>query len=154
MQVYKRSLWVMVKGLILAVFAGFAGYFITGFFTQDLRLIYGIPAALFLILTWLALVSENIRFELEPGGQLRYFKRGRLKHSCQLKNCGAGYRQRSENGIFGSHDITLNLVDMETAQQTSLDCSPLGPSRFERMFRAIEGHTATQPEVLRAEPDE
>lgn len=153
MQVFKRKLWQMVKGLILAPFGAVLVYIIGGFFTENMTLLGAVAAAVFLLLVYMAIFSENIRFELEDSGTLRYYKKGSLKHEFDLSNCAAGYRRKSERGLLGSHDITLEIADLSTGQEFFLDCSPLGLGGFERMFAGIESHTPKQEEnILRAKP--
>lgn len=152
MQVYKRTLWMLLKGLLLAPFAAAAAYFIGSIFIANTTLLLALAALIFVALVYLAIFSENIRFELEDG-TLRYYQRGKLRHEFDLDSCAAGYRRKSERGLLGSHDITLEIADLATGQETFLDCSPLGLGGFERMFAAIESRTPKREEnVLRAKP--
>lgn len=150
MFVYKRSLWVMIKGLIMAPFAGVVAVIILGFFVTNPLILYGVPVLASLVLVYMALFSENIRFELDRDGQLRYFKRGRLLHQFALAECAAGYHRRSEGGFPPTHDITLQMIRLSDGEETAIDCSPIGLRRFEELYTEIKAHTGGEPEVMRA----
>lgn len=150
MKVYKRSLGVLLKSLVSAPCAALFVYLAASFFTSDIRILYGLPILIFLALFYLAVFSENIRFELDGCGRLKYFQKGRLKQTFHLEECAAGYRQNSTGGFFGSHDITLEVLCLTNGQATAIDCSPIGLRRFERMYEEIKEYADEEPEIIRA----
>jgi len=134
----------MVKGIIIAPCSATLIYVVLGFFVSDARIQYGVAAAVLLMLLYLAVFSENIRFELEPDGTFRYFQKGKLRNSFRLEDCLVGYSRKSEGT---SHDILLQVVCLENGQEETIDCSPIGLRRFEKMFQEIKGHTKEEAEV-------
>ncbi|MDL2233875.1 hypothetical protein LJC63_09920 [Ruminococcaceae bacterium OttesenSCG-928-L11] len=151
MTVYKRSLWVMLKGIIGAPFGGLVVYIALSFFVEDQRIVTGISAFICLLILYFSIVSESIRFELDNDGTFRYYKLGRVKHTFQLEDCLVGYHRRSEAGLLGDHNIDLQIVT-EDGQETIIDCSPIGLRRFERMYESMKQYTNEEPEVMQAEP--
>lgn len=151
MQEYKRSLWIMLKDLIVAPLSAAVAAIVLNFFVSDLRIVLGVAALVLLALLYMALISENIRFSLHSEGRLEYYKRGRLRHSFDLTRCLAGYHRRSDAGLLGSHNITLEIVSLENGEESHIDCSPLGLSRFESLYEAVKRHTPEEAEVLRAD---
>lgn len=151
MQVYKRSAWELIKGLVMAPFGAVLVFVIGGFLTENMALLGAIAALVFMLLVYLSVFSENIRFEIEDG-ELRYYKRGRLKEQYNLRDCQAGYRRRSDRSFPPSHDIKLNLLHVPTGKEYSIDCSPIGVNQFDRMFEEIQKLTGEEPEILQAAP--
>lgn len=152
MQVYRRSLWVMLKGVISAPFAGLIVFFAAGFFINDTRILYGISIFVCLLILYISVLSENIRLELDASGELRYYKGGKLRNSYALKDCVVSYGRESDTGLLASHDIKLHIFNAADGEEQDIDCSPLGLLRFETMFAEIKQYTQIQPEILRACP--
>ena len=147
MKVYKRSLWVMVKGLLMAPCAAAIACFFLSMFVENALVLMGVPALIFLALIYMAIFSENIRFELEDNGTLRYFQKGKLKKTYKLEEYLFGYHKKSDSM---TSDITMNIMHVESGAEESVDCSPLGASRFASMYEEIKLYMAGEPEVLRA----
>ena len=152
MEVYKRSVWTMVKGLILAPLAAVGLYFVVSIFTNSLLLLYGISLAAFVLLLLSALFGDNVRFELDANGILRYYKMGRLKSTHNIPQCSVGYRRKSDSGFLATHDIQLQIADPVNGNEVSIDCSGIGPGNFERMFERLQQYSGVQPGVLTASP--
>lgn len=152
MQVYRRSPWLMLKGIISAPCAGLLVFFAAGFFINDIRIVYGISVLVCLLVLFISVFSENIRLELDKNGELRYYKGGRLRGSYALEHCVVGYHRESDTGLLASHDIKLHILDVTSGEELDVDCSPLGLLRFEEMFTEIKQHTKDEPEILRARP--
>lgn len=147
MQIYKRSIWGMLKGLIAAPVTTVLVFFVLNYFSNSVLLVLGIPALILVILLYITLFSERIRFELEESGELRYYKNGRLKEQLFLPDCQAGYYRKSNSG---EHDISLKLLNQTTGREIGIDCSPLGLRRFEELYAQIKSATTEEPEVLQA----
>ena len=147
MQVYRRSLWIMLKGIIMAPCAAVVAYFILNIFINNTMAVLGIPALIFIALIYMAIISENIRFELEPNGTMRYFKKGKLRKIYNLEEYLIGYRSQSDGA--GS-DITLHIVHAESGTEEHIDCSPIGSRKFSNMYTQIKSYSKEEPEVLKA----
>ena len=147
MKTYRRSLWILFKGLLMAPCAAVLLYFILNIFTTSKLILYGIPSLAFLLLLYIVIFSENIRFELDDTGILRYFKRGKLKKTYVLEEYLFGYRSRSDST---STDVTLNILHIESNTEESIDCSPIGPRQFSDMYDRVKSYTKEEPEVLKA----
>jgi len=147
MQVYKRSLWVMFKGVLMAPCAAVVVFFILNMFVGNNLILFGVPVVVFFVFMNMALFSENIRFELDPDGTVRYYQKGRLKNTYKMEECVVGYHSRSDGS---SHDIKLNILNVESGAEESIDCSPLGQRCFANLYENLKMHTNEEPEVLKA----
>ena len=151
MVVYRRSLWVMFKGILMAPCSAVLIFFFLSLLNvRNNLLLFGIPGLIFLALLNMALFGENIRFELEQDGTLRYYRKGRLRSTFVLENCLLGYSSKSDGS---DHDITLRIFDTESGGEESIDCSPIGRRRFADMYEAMKAFTKEEPEVLKASPE-
>jgi hypothetical protein len=150
MKTYKRSLFELGKGIVIALFTGAAAYVVTGLFTGSALFCFGIPALVTLSLLYITVLSEDIYFELEPDGLFRYYKRRILQNTFNLKHCYVTYRRKSEGGFPPTHDITLTIVDIAEGGETGLDCGPLGLDQFNEMFAEMENFTMKDTAVLSA----
>jgi hypothetical protein len=150
MKIYKRSIFELGKGIVIALFTGAAAYIITGIFTSSALFCFGIPILLTLSILYITIFSEDIYFELEPGGLFRYYKRRILQNTFNLKNCYVTYHRRSEGGFPPTHVITLTIVDTALGGETGLDCAPLGLHQFNEMFAEMENFTIKDTTVLSA----
>jgi hypothetical protein len=153
MKTYKRSLFELGKGIIIALFTGAAAYIITGLFTNRALFSLGIPALVTLAILYITIFSEDIYFELETDGLFRYYKRRILQNTFNLKNCYITYYRKSEGGFPPTHDITLTIVDTTGDGgdgETGLDCAPLGLDQFNEMFSEMERFTMKDTAVLSA----
>jgi len=151
LQIYKRTVFSMIKGIIGAPFAGVVAVIIASFFNlNDLVLaVIGVVAAIAVL--YVTLVTEDIRVEVDAR-ELRYFKRNKLREAYPLSNLGVGYRTRVERGLFGNEDLTLKLLLLDSGEEKSLDCSSLGTTRFYKLFETLEERTPKrEEEVMRAE---
>ena len=145
MKVYKQSKWVLFKDIIGA----FAGTFVVGLianiFTSDMRIIILIACAILLILLYLALFSDNIKFEF-ANGEMAYYKKNKLKDIYALKECGFRYQVKTSNN--GTDGISLYVIKDD--EETFIDCTPLGQRQFYKMFEQIKEETEldSSPEKL------
>jgi hypothetical protein len=150
MKTYKRSLFELGKGMVIALFTGAAAYIVTGLFTNSALFGLGIPVLVTLLLLYITVFSEDIYFELEPDGLFRFYKRRILQNTFNLKNCYIAYHRKSEGGFPPTHDITLTIVDTAEGEETGLDCAPLGLDQFNEMFAEMEHFTMKDTVVLSA----
>ena len=148
MKVYKRSLWSMLFSILLAPCAAVVVYIALNFFINTFWILICASALAFIILLYMAVFSENIRFELDDNGKMRYFKKGILKNTYELEQYLLSYH--SKNGGGGTN-ITLHFHHIDSGKEESIDCSPLGKSCFADFYAEIKAYTKEQPEVLRAQ---
>ena len=137
----------MIKGLLMAPCAAVVAFIGLNIFISDPLFLLGIPALIFLALLYMAIFSENIHFELEDDGILRYYKRSKLKNTYNLETCLVGYHSKSDGT---STDIAMHIHDMLNDTEEIIDCSPIGEKQFQNMYARLKGHTKEEPEVLRA----
>ena len=148
MLIYKRSLWIMFKGLLMAPCAAVVAFFVLNIFVNNSLVLLGVPFLIFLTLIYLAVFSENIRFELDSDGTLRYFQKGKLKGSYRLEEYMVGYHSKSDGT---STDITLHILNASNGEEERIDCSPIGKRKFSDMYAKLKLHTKEEPEVLKAQ---
>jgi hypothetical protein len=130
-------------------------YIILGFFLRNSlvqSILSLVPVA---ALLYMAIFSENIYFELEEDGILRYYKGKVLQKTFDIKQCHVGYFRKSDRSFPPSHDIRLKIFDpSQGEEEINIDCSPLGVNSFDEMYRTLDGLSANEPEELSAEPAE
>ena len=147
MRVFRRGIFSLLWSLLLAVVGGpFLG-FIISWFTEDMYIIL-IPAILVsLWLLYSAIFSENIRFEIDEDGMFRYIKRKKIEKELNLKEYYCGYRTKVSDGT--TDDLRLNLLKTDDSEDKfDIDCTPLGTSKFHKMFFLIEGYCAKSSNKL------
>ena len=149
MRIYKRSLFSLVKGLIITPCTGVLVFIIAQIFIPPWpSAVLGVLAAAALL--YMTVFSEDIYFELDDDGAFRYFKRRREQCAFALPSCRTGYQRKTEWGLFGNNDIKLKILDAE-GEETEIDASPLGTSRFDEMFAAMEQFAIRDVETITAE---
>jgi hypothetical protein len=148
MQIYKRTVFSVIRGVIIAPFTGLAVFVVGQFFLPRLLGLLGLVGLIVaLAVLYVTVFSENIRFELDSDGKFRYYKMGKLKNEFKLQGYGIGYRSKTERGLLGSSYINLKLQD-EHGELTEIDAGPLGNTQFHKMFEEMEKFTATDAETL------
>ncbi|HCC34893.1 MAG TPA: hypothetical protein DEQ02_04385 [Ruminococcaceae bacterium] len=152
MKTYKRALITMLMGILGAPFAGLIAVMVGSFFIEDLIILISIGIGLCCIILFITIFNENIKFTLSENGQLCYYKRGHLKSQFDIPNCYVGYRRKTTDAT--DHDITLRIlpVGKEEIDTITIDASPLGRNRFEKMFVELEKIAANQVEILTVTP--
>jgi hypothetical protein len=148
--IYKRTTFNLIKSILVAPVTGIVLYIAAQLFPipEFIRTIIGIAAVA--VLLYMAFFSENIYFELDDDGSFRYYERGILKNSFDLTTCHVGYRRKSESGIFGNHNINVQILNGEGGE-IFLDAAPIGVAQFTDMFAEMEKY-AIKDEPLKAEP--
>jgi hypothetical protein len=151
LKVYKRSLFELVKGIVIAPVTGSAVYIVLGLFISNVIFGIGIPILVALAVLYITVFSEDIHFELEPDGVLRYYKRRVLQNTFNLKNCYVWYHRKSEGGFPPNHDITLKVLDTNAeGGEIWIDCGPLGLAQFNEMYTGMEDFAIKDKTVLSA----
>jgi hypothetical protein len=146
MQVYKRTVTSLIGGVILSVFGGIVAWVVLQYWVvRNSVIAYAGGAAVFVLFALLQVLGESIYFELE-GGELRYFKRGKLIHDFKLSEYSLRYSMRTQSGLLGSSTIALYFKREGEERETCIDAGPIGQRRFLRMWTAISAEA--QPETL------
>jgi hypothetical protein len=151
MKTFNRSAWEMIKGVIYAPFSAIVIVIIVSFFTVNRFILYGLAAAVFLAMLYIALISSNIYFEVTPDGKLRYFKGGSLKQSFDIAKCGVGYYRKSDSGFLQSHTLWLKILPEGRTKEIQVDCDALGLNRFMEMYELLDKLSANEIETLSAD---
>jgi hypothetical protein len=149
MKEYRRSFFSLIKGIIIAPFGGLVAAIILHFFLSAF-ISYITGGAITAILLYMAIFSENIRFELDGDGTFRYFKKGALRNTFNLSEYRIGYYAKTESGVFGNNDIQLKLLNTE-GEETDIEATSLGTSRFYSMFAEMEKYAIKNVETLTAD---
>jgi hypothetical protein len=148
MKVYKRTLFSMIKGIIISPLSGILVFLLAQILLSEMICaVLGILTSAALL--YMAVFSENIYFELENNGTFRYFQKGTLKNTFDLSKCRIGYYRKTEWGIFGNNNIDLKIQNTE-GEETGIEAGPLGTSQFEDMFEEMEKFAINEIEVLEA----
>ena len=148
MKTYKRTLFSLIKGVILAPFSGLFVFILAQIiFPVPLCAIIGIAVAA--IIVYISVFGENILFELDDDGTFRYYKMGKLKNTYKLQEYRIGYYRKTERGILGLNNIDLKLQDSKGEEQ-SIESGPLGTTQFDEMFAEMEKHAIQDIETLEA----
>ncbi|MDR0449827.1 MAG: hypothetical protein LBH26_01005 [Treponema sp.] len=151
MKTYKRSLFELVKGIVIGLVTGIAAHIVLGLFFRNVILVTGVPILIAAAILYITFFSEDIYFELEPEGVFRYYKRRILQNTFNLKNCYIWYHRKSESGFPPTHDITLKMLDSGAEDgEIQIDCSPLGLARFDEMYNEMEEFALKDKTVLSA----
>ena len=149
MQVYKRTMFSMIKGIIIAPFTGLLVFILAQLLLPvPVCIILGLAAAGTLV--YMALISENIYFELDDNGAFRYYQKGSLKNTFDLGTCRIGYKRKTEWGFLGNNDIKLQIIDGAN-EEIFIDSGPLGTTQFHAMFERMEKYAIPDTETLKAE---
>ena len=152
MSVYKRTLWGLVKSLFLAVCGGVFLIGAAWWFLSDIRIVLGIAAVFILFMGYSVFFGENIKFELD-NGRLRYYQKGRLKNDFDLRTCSVRYYIRSDMSFPPTHDIMLYVTELGRDDEISIDASPIGKRKFDRMFEEMEKAMPNAIEILETKPE-
>jgi hypothetical protein len=148
MQVYKRTRFSLIRGLVVAPFSGLVVFIIAQIFLPlPICIILGLAAAGGIV--YIAVFSEDIYFELDDDGMFRYFCMGKIKNTIDLSKCRIGYHRKTEWGILGNNNIDLKLVDL-SGEKMDIEAGPLGTVQFDEMFAAMEKYAIQDTEVLKA----
>jgi hypothetical protein len=148
MQVYKRTTFSMLKGIIIAPFSGIL-VFIVAQILLPVPVCAVLGVAVAALIVYITIFSENIYFELEDDGTLRYFKKGTLQNTLDLSQYKIGYHRKTEWGILGNNDIRLQFLNTG-GEESEIDASPIGTTQFNEMFASMEKYAIKDVEVLAA----
>lgn len=141
MQIYKRSLVTMIWGFLIAPIAGVLGVVIGGFIFDDFKSRISIAIAVGVLVILYTIFGQSIRFTISEQGQLSYYRCGRMKHQFDIKNCQVGYHRKTTNLVY--HEIKLEILPAG-GELVKINASPLGKTRFEKMFVQLESLAANK----------
>jgi len=145
MKLYKRGIFSLVKSIFVALFAPVALFFVLSIFTDNALIMYSICAAALLWLLYTGIFNENIKFEISEDGILNYYVRNNLKNTFELKKCTIGYKCKSTNG--DADNISLQIITKDIEE--FIDCTPLGMTKFYKMYAEIEQYTNKQDKKIK-----
>lgn len=150
MQIYKRAFITLLMGVIGAPFSGVVVFVVGSFFIESTALLTAIAVIVCVVILWLTVFNENIYFTLSESGQFSYYKRGKLRQQLDIPHCYVGYYRKTTDAT--DHDIQLRILPVGSDEMDTIyiDASPLGASRFEKMFAELEKFAANEPEVMTA----
>ena len=150
--VFKRSAFTMIWGIVAAPFSGFVVWLVVGWFLGDYPIIPYLAGLLtILIILYVSIFSERIKFEID-NNELRYYKGKRLRETHVLADIGVGYHTKIYRGVGGDNDLKLKIYNYNTDKESTIDCSPLGQSRFYKLYSCIKERTREEEvQVLKAE---
>ncbi|MDR1329254.1 MAG: hypothetical protein LBK23_06605 [Oscillospiraceae bacterium] len=147
MQTYKRAWNTLLAGLAGGVCGGLAVAVVVSFFNGSGVVFAAVTVVVCGLIWYITIFSEAIYFTVADDGIFRYYKRGKQVHEFDLKKCYVGYYRRSRGA--SDHNIQLKIQPVGGEEAAlEIDASPLGRSRFEKMFARMEALAANKPEVL------
>lgn len=135
--VYKRSISKMIFSIIGAPIGGVIVAGITSFFL-DTKIAVGIGIFVCLVLIYMAIFSDSIKFEIE-GTTLRYFAKNKLVKEYELKGANVSYNIRQSST---ADDVNLYI------NGDIIDCAPLGLNKFDMMYAEIEKLTGIKQKII------
>jgi len=148
MKVFKRGIFSFIKSIIIAIVTGVFLWFILGlfeWFQVNQIALYAIPGGITLILLYRSFFSENIKIEIEEDGTLRYFKNRKLRETINLKESMVGYSVKTRDGSAEVADLYIYEAG---AKDITIDCEPLGITKFYRMYEEIKVYAKEQSDKL------
>ena len=144
MKTYKRGILSFIWSLFLAIAAGVFLFFVVGWFTDNAMIIYGISGAVMLIYLYMTVFSENIKFEIEEG-KFRYYKRNKIREDVDLTESYIGYNVKTSDG---SADHIYLYINTTSGEEKSINCTPLGVSKFYKMFDEMKRYAKEDTQKL------
>jgi hypothetical protein len=140
--IYKSSAFIIVKNVIYSILGGIAVALILSWFI-DANLAVIIGGAVGLLIIYFVLIGDNIRVEID-GDRLSFYRFKKLKHEFSIGKSGFNARIKTTDG---DSDCTLTVIQ-ENGEETYIDCSMLGKSRFYKLLDALR---VTDPEPVEVE---
>lgn len=135
--VYKRSISKMLTSIVGAPIGGVIVAGIASFFL-DTKIAVGIGVFICLVLLYMAIFSDSIKFEIE-GTTFRYFVRNKVVKEYELKGANVSYNIKQSST---ADDMNLYI------NGDTIDCAPLGINKFETMFYQIEKLTGIKQKII------
>ncbi|MCL2654528.1 MAG: hypothetical protein FWD65_02350 [Coriobacteriia bacterium] len=149
---YRRTIWQLIKSLLIAPLVTFAVgmlfLWVLQFYNPTWFFVLGVIviAAIFFGLLYSAIFGENLRFELSDDGTFSYYKGRKLKKSYDLTTSDLGYHQvKSANGA--TRRLSLRITDKE-GRPDIVECEPIGSKQFDEMFKEMQKYSKVEPERL------
>ena len=144
MIVYKRAAASFLKGIITAPFIAAVFALISKYYLDNFGAAI-VAAAVFLLLSLTALLTENVRFELDET-EFRHYRGFKLKGTYQYNQVVIGNSIRKYRRILRDHDIKL-VVNLENAgQKLQIEASAIGSKQFYKMYAQLEERCLNKPD--------
>lgn len=126
-------LW-MIIGCV--VFLGIGVFAIEYFWFKHYGL-YIAAVVILLLFVFFEIRSLQMHVDLYDDGTLEYYgSGGKLKHKFNVNDISIDATTRSSSGTLDS--ISFDVLDHSNGKKYSLDFTPLGRSRFNRLFEKIK----------------
>lgn len=128
MKVYKRSVFKIILSLIQSIFGGLIVGLLVGYFSGKTNYAIISFAIVEVLLLFMIVSSDRIRFELD-GKKFRYYKKNKLVSEYDLENSKIGYHT-----VTGGNSSKLDLYINDDV----IHCEPLGRFKFDEMYNDLE----------------
>lgn len=136
--VLKNVSYTIMTPLVMGVIVYFGLYTFTQLDTNMLTMISGgIAGLIFIYMLYLLFVNDAVKIEVSES-ELRYYQKNKLKDIYSFDQYSFGYHSVRTGSTTDT--IDLQVVNKKTGNETVLNCEPLGPSQFHKLFALIEGY--------------
>lgn len=148
MKIYKRNfinlLWSLILTLFGLLFVNFIIYwFINEKAPNHIWIFYIIVISSSLYFLYSSIFKENIKIEID-NKYLKYYENNILKEEIDLSKVSYGYK------ITNNNYINLYLYEDNNNNYKSLDCSPLGVTKFYDLIEEISKSTKNKDNIPEA----
>lgn len=128
MKEYKSSLFVIGKNIVYGVGGALVAMLVASWFLSDfLAVLLGLAAGAAII--YFAVIGDNIAVTLDDG-TMTVRRLGKLLHTFEVGECSFHAKVVTTSDMTGGDsDCMLTVTDAD-GEETRLDCSMLGKSRF------------------------
>ena len=145
MKEYKSSVFTLLKHVVYSVAAGFVLCIIIMCFSNNPFICYGISFLVTLYLLYSTLHDDNIKITLD-NDIMQVYRFRKLLHTFKLKKLVVKTYVKTTIDSSGSDsDCTLIIINPETDEQVTLDCSMLGLDNFEKLKADLNVVNESEP---------
>ena len=132
---YNSSLFVIGKNIVYAVAGSLVVMLVASWFLSGaVAVVLGVAVALLIV--YFAVYRDNIRVTVD-GDTLSFWRFGTLLHEFPVAECGFKANIVTRRDMTGGDsDCTLRVVDAG-GEETSIDCSMMGKTRFMRLLEDL-----------------
>ncbi|MDR1100762.1 MAG: hypothetical protein LBL34_00120 [Clostridiales bacterium] len=129
---YKCSILVIIKNVIYSLFGGVAAWLVASCFLEFNTAVM-IGVGLCVIMLYFTLFGDRIKITVDDD-ILAVYRHGKIKHQFNLKEVGLHANVRTSQG---DSDCMLTITE-SNGDETSVDCSLLGASRFYKLLHTLK----------------
>ena len=131
MNIFKSSLFIIVKHVIYSIFGGVVITFLLNIFLHPLLSIV-IGVALGLLFMYFAIIGDNFKVVVEDD-RFTVYKRNKMKHQFYMDEVSLHAKIKTVNG---DSDCTLTVTTAD-GEDIPIDLTMLGQSRFYKLLNAL-----------------